>query len=90
MMLQICFIQALIYNTLNPLLINKLSISLTNINYLIISSSRIGGHIHIHKIALESQLKYLGIFIDQNVHWGLQIQHISNKLMKHVGIINKL
>ena len=55
-----------------------------------LSSSRKGGHIHIHKTERKSQIKYLGVFIDQNLHWGPQIQHINNKLMKNVGIINKL
>ena len=33
---------------------------------------------------------YLGAYIDQNLHWGAQIQHKNKKLMKNVGIINKL
>ena len=69
---------------------NKLSINLTKTNYMVISSSRIGGHIHVHNIERKSQIKYLGVFIDQNLHWGPQIQHINNKLMRNVGIINKL
>ena len=69
---------------------NKLSINLTKTNYMVISSSRIGGHIHVHNIERKSQKKYLGVFIDQNLHWGPQIQHINNKLMRNVGIINKL
>ena len=40
---------------------------------MVISSSRKGGHIHIHKIEHKSQIKYLGVFIDQNLHWGPQI-----------------
>ena len=55
---------------------------------MVISPSRKGGHIH--KIERKSQMKYLGVFIDQNLHWGPQIQHINNKFMKNVGIINKL
>ena len=43
-----------------------------------------------HKTERKSQIKYLGVFIDQNLYWGPQIQHINNKLMKNVGIINKL
>ena len=42
---------------------NKLSINLTKTNYMIISSSRKGGQIHIHKIERKSQIKYLGVFI---------------------------
>ena len=47
---------------------NKLSINLTKTNYMVISSSRKGGHIHVHmhKIERKSQIKYLGVFIDQN------------------------
>ena len=32
------------------------------------------------------RIKYLGIYIDQNLQWGPQTQHINNKL----AIINKL
>ena len=42
---------------------NKLSINLTKTNYLVMSSSREGGHIHIHKIERKSQIKCLGVFI---------------------------
>jgi len=69
---------------------NKLSINLTKTNYKVISSSRLGGHIHVHKIERKSEIKYSGVFIDQNLHWGPQIQHINNKLMRKIGIINKL
>ena len=37
---------------------NKLSINLTKTNYLVISSSRKGGYIHIHKIEHKSQIMY--------------------------------
>ena len=56
---------------------NKLSINLTKTNYMVISSSRKGGNIHIHKIELKSQIKYLGVYIDQNLHWGPQRSSIS-------------
>ena len=70
---------------------NNLSINLTKTNYImVISSSRIGGHISIHKIERKSLIKYLGVFIDRNLHWGPQIQHTNNKLTKNVRIINKL
>ena len=48
-------------------------------------------YVHIPNIAHKTQIKYLGIYIDQNqLHWGPQIQHISNKLAKKVAIIHKL
>ena len=72
-------------------IINKLSINLAKTNYMLISSSRSSGSINlVHNIECKSQIKYLGVYIDQNLHWGPQIQHINNKLEKNVGIINKL
>ena len=57
---------------------------------MVTSSSRLGGHIHVHKIERKSEMKYLGVFVDQNLPWGPQIQHINNTLMRNIGIINKL
>ena len=70
--------------------INKLSINLAKTNYMVISSPRFNGSIHIHNIERKSKIKYLGVYIDQNLRWGPQVQHINNKLGKNVGIINKL
>ena len=70
--------------------INKLSINLAKTNYMVISSPKLNGSICIHNIERKSQIKYLGVYIDQNLHWGPQIQHINNKLGKNIGIINKL
>ena len=70
-------------------IINKLSINLIKTNYIIISSTRLRPYIHIPNIAHKSQIKYLGIYMDQNLQWGPQIQHI-NKLAKNIAIINKL
>ena len=44
-------------------------------------------HIIIHNIERKSQIKYLGVYIDQNLHCGPQIQHINFKDVKNVGII---
>ena len=52
---------------------NKLSVNLTKTNSVVISSSRIGGNMHIRKIECKSQIKYLGVYIDQNLRWGPQI-----------------
>ena len=70
--------------------INQLSINLAKTNYMVISSPRLNGSIHIHNIERKSQIKYLGVYIDQNLLWGPQIQHINNKPGKNVGLINKL
>ena len=34
-------------------------------------------------------MKYLGIYIDQNLPWGNQIQYINNELAGNIRIINK-
>ena len=69
--------------------INKLSINLAKTNYMVISSPKLNGSIHIHNIERKSQIKYLGVYIDQNLHWGPQIQLINNKLGENIGITNK-
>ena len=72
-------------------IINKLPMNLAKTNYMLISSSRSSGSINlVHNIECKNRIKYLGVYIDQNLHRGPQIQHINNKLAKNVGIINKL
>ena len=41
--------------------INKLSINLARTNYMVISSPRLNGSIHIHNIECKSQIKCLGV-----------------------------
>ena len=54
---------------------------------MVISSSRLSESKHIQKIERKSQVKYLGLCVDQNLRWEPQIQHINNKLVKNVGIL---
>ena len=35
-------------------------------------------------------IKYLGIFIDEDLKWDAQIQHVNNRVAKNLGILNKL
>ena len=70
--------------------INKLSINFSKTNYILVSSSRLSGSINVNNIKIKSQIKYLGVYIDQHLHWGPQIKHINNKLAKNRGIITKL
>ena len=35
-------------------------------------------------------IKYLGIFIDENLKCDAQIQHVKNRIAKNLGILNKL
>ena len=48
---------------------------------MVISSTRLRSYIHIPNIAHKTQIKYLGIYNDQNLQWGPQTQHINNKLV---------
>ena len=70
--------------------VNKLSINFSKTNYILVSSSRLSGSINVSNIKIKSQIKYLGVYIDQYLHWGSQIKHINNKLAKYRGIITKL
>ena len=54
---------------------NKQSFNPAKANYMVISSSWLHGSIHIHNIEHKSQIKYLGVYMGQNLHRGPQIQH---------------
>ena len=55
--------------------INKLSINFSKTNfYFLISSSRLRGNINVKNITIKSQIKYLGVYKDQHLHWGPQIK----------------
>ena len=44
-----------------------------------------------HKpISQVTSTKFLGIFIDSNLNWSAHIDHVSSKLARSVGIINKV
>ena len=47
-------------------------------------------NITVCNIQRKSQIKYLGVFIDEHLQWGAQIQHANNKIAKNTGIIVKL
>ena len=70
--------------------INKLFKNFSKTNYILVSSSRLSGSINVNNIKIKSQIKYLGVYIDQHLHWGPQIKHINNKLAKNRGIIKIL
>ena len=55
------------------------------------SSGKLFTHIHIDNfdIVRESVTKFLGIFIDENLTWIYQIEHICNKVSKSIGIMYK-
>ena len=55
------------------------------------SSGKLFTHIHNDNfdIVRESVTKFLGIFIDENLTWIHQIEHICNKVSKSIGIMYK-
>ena len=69
-----------------------LSINFKKTNRIIIASSKKKTNIstttcHIQQ---KSQIKCLGVFIDEHLKWDAQLQHINNKLTKNLGILFKL
>ena len=38
----------------------------------------------------KSQIKYVGVFIDEHLKWDAQLQHINKKITKNIGILIKL
>ena len=65
--------------------VNKLSLNLQKTNYMLIASPQKRVNININNIERKSYIKYLGMFIDEHLRLGSQIQHIS----KNIGRINK-
>ena len=68
--------------------INKLSVNFKKTNYMLITSSKKEEHLNIHNIERKSDIKCLGIYLDEHLKWETQIQHVNNTLAKNVGIIN--
>ena len=71
---------------------NMLSINFKKTNYMIITSPKKKTNIRITACNIEqkSQIKYLGVFIDEHLKWDAQLQHINNKITKNIGILSKL
>ena len=103
-MIQICFIlqktpeqlQSVINEELGKVSkfcpANMLSINFKKTNYMIITSPKKKTNIRITACNIEqkSQIKYLGVFIDEHLKWDAQLQHINNKITKNIGILFKL
>jgi hypothetical protein len=71
--------------------INKLSINFQKTHYMVISSTRKKlKDIKNANIKQKGFIKYLGIFLDEQINWKQQIKHVNNKIAKNIGIINKL
>ena len=59
---------------------------------MIIASAKKKTNISITTCNMEpkSQIKYLGVYVDEHLKWDAQLQHINNKLTKNVRILFKL
>ena len=75
---------------------NKLSLNLTKSNYmLLIPRNRrrprdLNLFINGHKLARKSEVKYLGVFIDERLNWKFHIDLLTKKLNKIRGVIYRL
>ena len=47
--------------------VNKLSINFSKTNYILVSSSRLNESINVSNIKIKSQIKYLGVYVDQSI-----------------------
>ena len=58
---------------------------------MVITTSKQEVHIRItnRDIEQKSEIKYLGVFIDEHLKWDAQIRHINNKLTKNIAILYK-
>jgi len=79
-------------NVIKYCAVNKLSINFKKTNYMLVTSPKKNLNISITSCDIEykTQIKYLGVFIDSHLQWGMQISHVNNKLAKNIGIIKKL
>jgi hypothetical protein len=53
-------------------------------HYMLISSHRKTAKVEVLNIKKKDCIKYLGIYVDKNLNWSAQIQHIDNKLSKNL------
>ena len=72
--------------------LKKLPINFKKTHYMIISSPQKGNKpkFNLHNIEEKNHIKYLGIYIDNNLNWALHIQHINSKISKNLGILFRL
>ena len=56
---------------------------------MLISSRQKKWQISVHNLEQKDYIKYLGIYLDKNLTWGPQINHIRTKQSKNIGIIYK-
>ena len=45
--------------------------------------------LNVHSVEEKNNIKYLGIYMDNNLNWASHIQHINSRISKNVGILFK-
>ena len=71
--------------------VNKLSINYKKTNYMLITSAKKKiQNICINNIEEKSDIKYLGIYVDNKLNWIQQIKHINSKIARNTGILSRL
>ena len=75
---------------------NKLSVNINKTNYVIFSSKQKTTKINLPVLFDDKPLKrvnvvkFLGIYIDENLTWKYHIDHVCNKISKSIGVIARL
>ena len=85
-----------ICKVLNWLIANKLSINIKKTNYMIFKSRQkklnnpnLRISIHGELIKQKHSVKFLGVFVDENLDWKEHIHIISGKISRSIGILSK-
>ena len=78
------------------LCINKLSLNVEKSNFVIFHAKQkiikrdIALNINGHKLKRDNCVKYLGIYIDSNLNWKMQIDNICKKIRRSIGLLTKI
>ena len=69
-----------------------LSINFKKTHYMLITLPRKKVDVRVSACDIEqkSQIKYMGVFIDDCLRRDTQLQYINNKITKNIGILYKL
>ena len=88
--------QVYLYLLYEWICINKLSINIKKSTEIIfnirnsLSSIRLNIPINNIHIEINSNIKFLGLFIDDKLNWKIHISYILRKLSKSIAILNKI
>ena len=80
----------------NWLIANKLTINIMKTNFLVFKSRQkklmkenLNIKIMKESITQRQSIKFLGVFVDQNLNWKEHIHIISGKISRSIGIISR-